>query len=118
MSQIGRNFTDANDSILNGKRYLTRDRDPPFIAEFLELVASVGVQSVKLPPLAPNLMPTLSGSCGRSKESCLERMILFGEKALRTAISQFVRHYLQERNHQGLANRIIDPGAGLFRAAP
>ena len=36
-------------------------------------------------------------------------MILFGEGALRTATSQFVRHYLKERNHQGLANRIINP---------
>jgi hypothetical protein len=36
-------------------------------------------------------------------------MILFGEGALRTATSQFVIHYLTERNHQGLANRIINP---------
>ena len=36
-------------------------------------------------------------------------MILFGEGALRTATSQFVSHYLKERNHQGLANRIINP---------
>ena len=43
------------------------------------------------------------------KESCLDRMILFGEGALRTATSQFVTHYLKERNHQGLANRIINP---------
>jgi hypothetical protein len=43
------------------------------------------------------------------KESCLDRMILFGEGALRTATSQFVSHYLKERNHQGLANRVINP---------
>jgi hypothetical protein len=36
-------------------------------------------------------------------------MILFGEGALRTATSQFVSHYLKEHNHQGLANRIINP---------
>jgi hypothetical protein len=50
MTQIGRNVTDAVDGILNGKRYLIHDRDPLFTAEFLSLVASVGVQSVKLPP--------------------------------------------------------------------
>jgi hypothetical protein len=43
------------------------------------------------------------------KESCLDRMVLFGEEALRTVISEFMSHYLRERNHQGLANRIIDP---------
>jgi hypothetical protein len=46
------------------------------------------------------------------KESCLERMILFGEESLRTAIHTFVAHYHTERNHQGLANRILSPEPG------
>ena len=46
------------------------------------------------------------------KESCLERMILFGEESLRAVISNFVSHYHAERNHQGLANRLISPDAG------
>ena len=45
------------------------------------------------------------------KESCLERMILFGEESLRTAVHNFVAHYHRERNHQGLANRLISPEA-------
>jgi putative transposase len=55
MSQIGRNVTDAVDGILTGKRYLIHDRDPLFTAEFLSMLASVGVQSVRLPPRSPNL---------------------------------------------------------------
>ena len=112
MSQVARNLTDANDGILNGKRYLIHDRDPLFTAEFLELVASVGVKSVKLPPCSPNLNAHAERFVRTIKESCLERMILFGERALRTAVSQFVSHYLKERNHQGLANRIINPEPG------
>ena len=46
------------------------------------------------------------------KESCLDRMILFGEASLKMAIKNFVAHYHRERNHQGLANRIILPGIG------
>src|SRR5215472_9732642 len=82
MSQIGRNLTDASDSILNGKGYLIHDRD----TEFLELVGSVGVQTVKLPPRSPNLNAYAERFVRTIKESCLERMILFGEGALRTAI--------------------------------
>ena len=41
------------------------------------------------------------------KESCLERIILFGEASLRKAIQEFVDHYHRERNHQGLGNRLI-----------
>ena len=55
MSQIGRNVTDAVDGILKGKRYLIHDRDPLFTTEFLNLLAGVGVKSVKLPPRSPNL---------------------------------------------------------------
>jgi hypothetical protein len=34
-------------------------------------------------------------------------LILFGESSLRGAIQEFVTHYHQERNHQGLGNRLI-----------
>jgi len=109
MSQVGRNLTDSADGILKGKRYLIHDRDPLFAVEFLDLLGSVGVKSVKLPPRSPNLNAHAERFVRTIKESCLDRMILFGEGALRTATSQFVSHYLKERNHQGLANRIINP---------
>ncbi len=34
-------------------------------------------------------------------------MIFLGQASLRRAVSQFVVHYHQERNHQGLGNRLI-----------
>jgi hypothetical protein len=36
-------------------------------------------------------------------------MILFGEDALRNSIREFLDHFHQERNHQGLGNRLIIP---------
>ena len=42
------------------------------------------------------------------KQSCLDRVILFGEAGLHTAIREFVAHYHLERNHQGIGNRLID----------
>jgi putative transposase len=112
MSQIGRNLTDAIDGILNGKRYLIHDRDPLFTTEFLNMLADVNVESVRLPPRSPNLNAHAERFVRSIKESCLERMILFGEESLRTAISDFVAHYHTERNHQGLANRLISPETG------
>ena len=50
MSQIAPNVTDAEQGILTGKRYLIHDRDPLFTAEFMKMIADVGVESVKLPP--------------------------------------------------------------------
>ena len=112
MSQIARNLTDAEEGILTGKRYLIHDRDPLFTAEFLSMIADAGVESVKLPPRSPNLNAYAERFVRRIKESCLERMILFGEESLRSAIQNFVAHYHAERNHQGLANQLISPEAG------
>jgi transposase InsO family protein len=112
MSQIGRNLIDGLDGILNGKRYLIHDRDPLFTTEFLDILADVGVKSAKLPPRSPNLNAHAERFVRTIKESCLERMILLGEESLRTAIHNFVAHYHTERNHQGLANRLISPEPG------
>ena len=42
-------------------------------------------------------------------------MIFFGEDMLRRAIHCYVGHYHRERNHQGLANRLIEPGEEVGR---
>ena len=112
MSQIARNLTDPEDGILIGKRYLIHDRDPLFTAEFLNMIADAGVESVKLPPRSPNLNAYAERFVRSIKESCLNRMIFFGEESLRTAIQNFIVHYHTERNHQGLSNRLINPEEG------
>jgi hypothetical protein len=48
-------------------------------------------------------------SLQHNQESCLERLILFGESSLRTAIQNSLAHYHSERHHQGLGNRLIEP---------
>ncbi len=44
------------------------------------------------------------------KSEALNRVIFFGDKSLRNAVGEYLFHYHQERNHQGLENKIIDPG--------
>lgn len=107
MSQVARHRSDAGEGFWVGKQYLIHDRDPLFTAEFLETLAASGVQSVKLPPRSPNLNAYAERFVRTIKESCLERMILFGEASLRKRIHAFVVHYHHERNHPGLGNRLI-----------
>jgi len=71
-----------------------------------------GRESVLLPPKSPISMHTWNGFTG-PQEECLARMIFFGESSLRKAIHQFLAHYHTERNHQGLGNRILEPGEKL-----
>ena len=48
------------------------------------------------------------------KSECLNKLILFGEHSLRRACSEYAFHYHEERNHQGLDNRLIEgePSSG------
>jgi hypothetical protein len=83
--------------------------DPLFSREFLGLLEGIGVASVPLPPRSPNLNAYAERFVRSIKESCLDRMIWFGEAALRKGIQEFVLHYHHERHHQGIGNRLILP---------
>jgi putative transposase len=72
-------------------------------------MAEAGIESVKLPPRSPNLNAYAERFVRSIRESCLERVIFFGEYSLRNAVREFVAHYHLERNHQGLGNRLIVP---------
>ena len=76
---------------------MIHDRDPLFTTELVEILKSTGVPSVKLPPPSPNLNAHAERFVRTIKESCLERMILFGEGSLRKAVHEFVEHYHPER---------------------
>src|SRR6516164_8533137 len=94
-------------NFLIGKRYLIHDRDPLFTEEFSKILQASGIKSVKLPPSSPNLNAYAERFVRTIKESCWERMMLFGEGSLRKAIHEFIGHYHHKRNHQGLGNRLI-----------
>ena len=72
----------------------------------------ITVESVKLPPRSPNWNARAERFVRSIKESCLDRLILFGEQSLRTTIQNFIVHYHAEWPHQGLANRLIQPEPG------
>jgi putative transposase len=109
MNQLARNLTGSVDGLLTGKRYLIHDRDPLFTHEFLSTLKHVDIESVKLPPRSPNLNAHAERFVRSIKQSCLQRLILFGGTSLRTAVQNFLVHYHSERNHQGLDNRLIQP---------
>jgi transposase InsO family protein len=109
MQQIGRNVTDTFDGFLSDVRYIILDRDPLYTDAFRNLLKQAGVNVVRLPPRSPNLNAYAERFVRTIKETCLERVIIFGERSLRIAIREFMEHYHHERNHQGLENRLIDP---------
>ena len=110
MKQMARNLTDSFDGFLLGKQYLIMDRDTKFSKAFRDILEVEGVKCVRLPPRSPNLNSHQERFFGSLKSECLDRMILLGERSLRNAVREYLEHYHTGRNHQGLGNRIIDPG--------
>ena len=109
MKQMARNMTDCFDGPLKGKKLLIHDRDPLFTSAFQGILKAAGVTCKKLPPRSPNLNAYAERFVRSIKAECMDKMIFFGEKQLRYAISQYIEHYNAERPHQGIGNTLITP---------
>lgn len=107
MTQVARNLLDCEDGFLLDKRYLIHDRDDKYTDRFLRMLEDGGVKSVKLPRRSPNLNAYAERFVRSAKEECIGRLIFFGERSLRRALSAFAEHYHHERNHQGMSNRLL-----------
>jgi transposase InsO family protein len=107
MKQMARNLVDGEDGFLRGKRYLIMDRYPLYTAAFRGMMKGAGVKVVRLPVRSPNLNAYAERFVLSIKSECLERMVLLGEWHLRRSISEYMKHYHAERNHQGLENALI-----------
>jgi putative transposase len=117
MTQIARNLTDSCDGFLMGKRFVLIDRDGKFCPAFRKLLHDDDCEPLLLPPRSPNLNAHIERFMRSLKSESLDRMIFFGEKSLRRAVTAYLKHYHTERNHQGLENRLIDADAEACHAA-
>jgi putative transposase len=54
----------------------------------------------------------------RAHSTCLSKLVLLGEGHLRTAVREYLEHYHEERNHQGLAGQLIVPPANFNQPGP
>lgn len=107
MAQVARNVTMQGTGYLNGCRYLLHDRDRKFCREFRETLAAGGVQCTPIPARSPNLNSHAERWVRSIKEECLSKLILFGETSLRRVVSEYLKHYHRERNHQGKGNLLL-----------
>ena len=119
MRQIARNMTMEGYGALRDCRYLLHDRDTKYTQSFRAIIASGGVEPLVLPARSPNLNAYAERWVRSVKEECLSKVILFGERSLRRALSEYVEHFHAERNHQGRGNVLLFPrGTNIRRDGP
>jgi putative transposase len=109
MMQIARHETMADWGCLQPGHYLIHDRDTKYGPAFQRIIEHAGVTRVPLPPRAPNLNAYAERWIRSIKEELLSRMLLFGERALRHALSEYGSYYHTERPHQGKGNVVLMP---------
>jgi Integrase core domain len=109
MKQIARNVTMEGCGALQDCRYLLHDRDTKYTQSFRAIIASGRVEPLALPARSPNLNAYAERWVRSVKEECLSKVVLFGERSLRRALSEYVKHFHAERNHQGKNNVLLFP---------
>ena len=112
-----RRVTDAVDGFLAGHRVLICDRDGKWTDAFRSLLEGVGVRIVLTPVQAPNANAYAERFVRSIREECLDHLIPFGERRLLHMLKEFVVHYHEERNHQGLDNDLIAPASRAIGSA-
>ena len=112
--QMARNLTGWGGFLANSS-YVVVDRDAKFQPFRNYLTELTGTKIVLLPPRSPNLNAHVERFMRSLKSECLDRMIFFGRQSLELALRAFVAHCHGERNHQGLENKIIEPGIKIGR---
>lgn len=109
MTQIARNMTMADWGFLSSGQYLIHDRDAKFCPSFQHVLDEAEVTRLPLPPRSPDLNGYAERWVRSVKEEALSRLILFGERALRHTLTEYVAHYHEERPHQGKGNVMLMP---------
>ncbi len=81
-------------------RFLARDRAGQFTASFDAVLADAGIQAVKIPPRSPRANCYAERFVLTARTEVTDRMLIFGERHLRTILAQYAAHYNGQRPHR------------------
>jgi transposase InsO family protein len=107
-------LVDPWSGFLRTSRFLIHDRSALFSESFRQVLRSARIKALRLPARSPNLNAYAERFVRTIRQECLDRIVFFGEASLLRTVEEFVTHYNRERNHQVLANKIIQPEALEF----
>jgi putative transposase len=80
-------------------RFLIRDRAGQFTDAFDAVLASAGIEAVKIPPRSPTANAYAERWVRTVRAECTDRMLIAGPRHLRVVLDEYVAHYNCHRPH-------------------
>jgi hypothetical protein len=88
-------------------RFLVRDRAGQFTTSFDAVLAEAGIDTVKIPPRCPRANCFAERFVLTARTELTDRILIFGERHLRTVLAEYGAHYNGRRPHR--ARRLLPP---------
>jgi hypothetical protein len=82
--------------------YLVRDNDRSYGQVFLNRLSSMGIRDRPIAPRSPWQNPYVERLIGTLRRECLDHVLIFGERHLRSVLKSYSRYYNETRTHLGL----------------
>ena len=105
-------------------KYLLRDRDRIFGADFTKQVEDLGIQEMLSAPRSPWQRAYIERVIGSIRRECLDHVIVYNEASLYRHVKSFVEYYHETRTHLSLqkdapmSRPVQPPGSGRVIALP
>jgi putative transposase len=95
-------------------RFLARERAGQFAASFDAVLADAGIEAVKIPPRSPRANAYAERFVLTVRTEVTDRMLIFGQRHLRTILAEYEAHYNGRRPHR---SRELRPPRPDYRVA-
>jgi putative transposase len=101
LTQLARDLTADLEEAGHRFSHLIRDRDGKFTGAFDAVFAAAGIGVLLTAPQAPRMNAYAERFVRTVRAECTDRLLVIGERHLRTVLSEYVKHYNAGRSHQG-----------------
>ena len=90
-------------------KYVIRDRDKIYGADFVRRVRAMGIEQVLTAPRSPWQNPYCERVIGTLRRDCLDHVIVLGEQHLRRILRKYLEYYHGSRTHLALDKDAPEP---------
>jgi putative transposase len=99
-------------------KFLLRDRDTKYVANFDTVFAGAGTQVLRTPFRTPNANAHAERFVRTVRSECLDHVLIVNARHLERVLRSYVQHYNGHRPHQGISQQIPEALTSTLTVAP